>query len=183
MGHYELDYTLLGDFTRPGLADLLDLLRLAVVHRGGGWPEFWVPTRAEIEPCVIDNTIQCWLGTPDMGPRDTAHVDFWRASPEGRMFLLRGYFEDKGGWSGQSIEPGTIIDIGAPVGRVAECLSTRATLVRSLLLTKTLRCSSERVGTACADDDLARLIDGERSRCMMTALPGKMSLRSKQRLR
>ena len=38
------------------------------------------------------------------------------------MFLLRGYFEDKGSWSGRSIEPGTMIDIHAPVRRVAECL-------------------------------------------------------------
>jgi hypothetical protein len=38
------------------------------------------------------------------------------------MFLLRGYFEDKGSWSGRSIEPGTMIDIHAPVWRVAECL-------------------------------------------------------------
>jgi hypothetical protein len=121
LGRYELDYVLLGDFTRPGLADLLDLLRLAVRHRGG-LPEFWVPTRAEIEPHVIDNTIQCWLGTPAMGQRDTGHVDFWRAAPEGRMFLLRGYFEDKGSWSGNAIEPGKIIDIRAPVWRVAECL-------------------------------------------------------------
>ena len=121
LGRYELDYALLGDFTRPGLADLLDLLPMAL-RRGGGLPEFWVPTRAEIEPYAIDNTIQCWLGTPAMGPRDTGHVDFWRAAPEGRMFLLRGYFEDKGSWSGHTIEPGTIIDIDAPICRVAECL-------------------------------------------------------------
>jgi hypothetical protein len=121
LGHYELDYALLGNFTKPGLADLLDLLRLAV-RRGGGLPEFWVPTRAEIEPYVMDDAIQCWLGTPAMGPRDTGHVDFWRASPEGCMFLLRGYFEDKGSWSARSIEPGTIIDIDAPMWRVAECL-------------------------------------------------------------
>jgi hypothetical protein len=120
LGRYELDYALLGDFTRPGLADLLDLLRLAVRHRRG-WPEFWVPTRPpEIEPVAIDDTIQCWLGTPLMGKRDPGHVDFWRASPEGRMFLLRGYSEDNGGWD--KIESGTIIDISTPVWRVAECL-------------------------------------------------------------
>jgi len=43
-----------------GDADLLDLLPSAVKRRGG-LPEFWVPTRAEIEPVPIDNTIQCWL--------------------------------------------------------------------------------------------------------------------------
>jgi transcriptional regulator with XRE-family HTH domain len=131
LGRYELDYALLGDFTRPDLADLRDLLRLAV-RRRGGLPEFWVPTRTEIEPVPVDDTIQCWLGTPAMGPRDTGHVDFWRASPEGRMFLLRGYFEDKGSWSGRSIEPGPIIDIDAPMWRVAECLQ-HAHSVGSLL--------------------------------------------------
>jgi hypothetical protein len=58
LGGYELDYSLLGDFPRPSLIDLLDKLRLAVAHRRG-WPEFWVPTRAEIQPVPIDNTIQC----------------------------------------------------------------------------------------------------------------------------
>jgi transcriptional regulator with XRE-family HTH domain len=121
LGRYELDYALLGDFTRPTLAELRDKLELAVAHRRN-WPEFWVPTRDEIKPVVVDDTIQCWLGTPEMGERDPGHVDFWRASPEGRMFLLRGYFEDNGGWPGHKIEPGTIIDIRAPVWRVAECL-------------------------------------------------------------
>jgi hypothetical protein len=121
LGHYELDYALLGDFARPSLTELLEKLRLAVAHRSG-WPEFWVPSRAEIEPVPIDGTIQCWLGAPAMGRGDPGHVDFWRASPEGRMFLLRGYFEDIGGWPDHRIEPGTIFDFPAPIWRVAECL-------------------------------------------------------------
>jgi hypothetical protein len=88
LGRYELDYALLGDFPKPTLTELLNKLSLAVSHRRG-WPEFWVPTRPEIEPHVIDDTIQCWLGALKVPPRDPAHVDFWRASPEGRMFLLR----------------------------------------------------------------------------------------------
>ena len=39
LGRYELDYALLGDFTRPSLADLEELLRLAV-RIGGGLPGF-----------------------------------------------------------------------------------------------------------------------------------------------
>ena len=122
LGHYELDYELLGEFAKPSRTELLEKLRLAVAHRSN-WPEFWVPTRDEIRPVAIDGTIQCWLGTPEMGERDPGHVDFWRASPEGRMFLLRGYFEDTAGdWPSHPVEPGTIIDIREPVWRVAECL-------------------------------------------------------------
>jgi hypothetical protein len=131
LGRYELDYALLGDFDKPSLTELLDKLRLTVAHRSN-WPEFWVPTRPEIEPVPINDTIQCWLGTPAMGERDPGHVDFWRASPEGRMFLLRGYLEDIGGWPGHPIEPGTIIDIREPVWRVAECLD-HARILGSLL--------------------------------------------------
>ena len=78
----------MGDFARPSLAELREKLRLTVAHRSG-WPEFWVPTRDEIKPRALDGTIQCWLGASEMGERDPGHVDFWRASPEGRMFLLR----------------------------------------------------------------------------------------------
>jgi hypothetical protein len=132
LGRYELDYALLGDFAQPRRAELLEKLRLAVAHRSN-WPEFWVPSRDEIKPVAIDGTIQCWLGTPEMGERDPGHVDFWRASPEGRMFLLRGYFEDTaGGWPSYRVEPGTIIDIREPVWRVAECLD-HARILGSLL--------------------------------------------------
>jgi hypothetical protein len=130
LGRYELDYALLGDFSRPSLTELLEKLRLAVAHRSG-WPEFWVPPRGEIEP-PIDGTIQCWLGAPAMGRQDPGHVDFWQASPEGRMFLLRGYFEDIGGWPDHRIKPGTIFDIRAPIWRVAECLD-HARILGSLL--------------------------------------------------
>jgi transcriptional regulator with XRE-family HTH domain len=129
LGRYELDYALLGDFNKPDLADLLDKLSLAVAHRKS-WPEFWVPTRSEIKPAPINGTIQCWLGALGEPPRDTGHVDFWRASPDGRMFLLRGYFEDSGDW--REIEPGAIIDIRAPIWRVAECLQHARILSRLL---------------------------------------------------
>jgi hypothetical protein len=126
LGHYELDYALLGDFARPSLTELLEKLRLAVAHRSG-WPEFRVR-----EPSPIDDTIQCWLGTPAMGERDPGRVDFWRASPQGRMFLLRGYFEDIGGWADPRVKPGTIIYFSEPVWRVAECLD-HARILGSLI--------------------------------------------------
>jgi len=130
LGRFELDYALVGEFDPRSLPDLMDILQKARVRRG--WPQFWVPTRREIEPVPLDDTVQCWLGTPAMGPRDTGHVDFWRASPEGRMFLLRGYPEDAGGYPGHEIEPGSILDLRIPILNVAECLQ-HARLLGSLL--------------------------------------------------
>jgi hypothetical protein len=121
LGRYELDYALIGDIARPSLSDLLNKLRL-VAQRRSSWPQFWVPTREEIEPVPIDDVVQCWLGTPKMGHRDPSNVDFWRTSPEGRMFLLRGYFEDAGGFGGREIVPGSILDLHIPIRQVAECL-------------------------------------------------------------
>jgi hypothetical protein len=132
LGRYELDYALLGNFPRPSLTELRDKLSLAVAHRRG-WPEFWVPTGTEIEPVPIDSTVQCWFGAPVKDiPRDVGHVDFWRASPEGRLFLLRGYFEDMAGSRGDWVKPGMIIDVRMPIWRVAECLD-HARILGSLL--------------------------------------------------
>ena len=170
LGRYELDYALLGDFPKPGLGDLLDKLRLAVAHRRG-WPEFWIPTRQEIEPVPVDDTIQCWLGTPAMGHRDAGHVDFWRASPEGRMFLLRGNFEDKGGYPvGHVIEPGAIIDIQMPIWRVIFSHLSRMS-----------KSSLEHVGTDLPADGWALWTRCAASSCATTMSVARISSRSVQR--
>lgn len=86
-----------------------------------GWPPWWVPTREGIRPYPSAGGIECWLGgDSDNQFRDAASSDFWRASPKGLFFLLRGYDED-----GQHIEPdkpGTIMSIVVTIWRVGECL-------------------------------------------------------------
>lgn len=47
-------------------------------------------------------------------------ADFWRVSPEGAAFLLRGYQEDSNEL--QDLEPGIGLDLILPVWRIAECL-------------------------------------------------------------
>jgi hypothetical protein len=136
LGRYEFDYALLGEFERPSLADLLGRLRQAVV-RHTGWPEFWVPTREEIQPHPVGDAIQCWIGTPEMGARDSAHVDFWRVSPNGRAFLLRGFAEDSR--LIKHIEPGAMIDITNPIWRVGECLLHAGNLGSTFVAHETLR--------------------------------------------
>jgi hypothetical protein len=121
---------LLGIFDRPSLADLLEMLRQSV-GRHSGWPEFWVPPRQELEPVAFDDMIDCWIGAPiaELAYDDSAHVDFWRASPDGRMFLLRGYAEDADNIArGRRIKPGATFDIVMPTLRVGECLLHAASL-------------------------------------------------------
>ncbi|MCA3362096.1 MAG: helix-turn-helix transcriptional regulator, partial [Roseomonas sp.] len=92
-GWYRFDYCLEGDLKTPSLTAFEAILDKAVT-RHTGWPVFWVPQRPEIAPREVDGTIECWLapnghnGTR-RGFDDAAHSDFWRATPTGRLFLIR----------------------------------------------------------------------------------------------
>lgn len=127
-GRVELDYALIGSFRRPTLAELLDMLRRAEVRHSGN-TEFWVPHHPA--PIPSDDTVECWLGGGEF--RKPAHLsDFWRASPEGRLFMFRGYVEDSGPWPTQAIEPGMMLDIRVPIYLVGECLLHAANLAALL---------------------------------------------------
>lgn len=122
LGVWAVAYELLGDFERPSLAQLLEILDTVRGHETG-WPPWWVPTRADIKPYVYEASIECWLaseGDATNKARDPAHADFWRASPEGKMFLVRGYQEDS--TENERYKVGTIFDVTLPVWRVGEVL-------------------------------------------------------------
>jgi hypothetical protein len=119
-------------------ARLPEVLQASVV-RHTGWPPFWYPTRAGIEPYLFDGLVECWLGgdpQTQLANRDPALSDFWRISPEGVAFLLRGYDEDSIAVQRphQPIaEPGTLFDITVPVWRVGETMLHAASLARNLV--------------------------------------------------
>jgi hypothetical protein len=95
--------------------------------RESGWPPWWVPDRDPISPYVADGAIECLIAeaaTAENAWRsqrlfDASHSDFWRASPAGNLFLLRGYQEDG---AEADFAPGTRLDISLPIWRVGECL-------------------------------------------------------------
>jgi len=116
-GIWIVAYSIVGDFQPPTRSNFLDILK-KVEGRETGWPAWWVPTRGEIAAYPYNGLIECWLA-PRSRFEDAAHSDFWRASPKGMMFLLRGYQEDS---NSDRIEPGTIFDLTLPVWRVGECL-------------------------------------------------------------
>jgi hypothetical protein len=126
-GTWHVAYSILGNLRPLTLGELLDILRKVKGHETG-WPPWWVPTRDEIEPYPYEGVVECWLketrstslfdDSRSDNFRFTANSDFWRASPKGMMFLLRGYQED----SSPRLHPGTVLDVTLPIWRTGECL-------------------------------------------------------------
>lgn len=128
LGHFAAAYRLRGAFERPSLADLKDILNRATV-RHTGWPAFWVPTRQGISPYIHDNALECWLARDEYNS-DAAHADFWRVSPNGDAFLIRGLQEDSAD-NTRSV-PGKGFDLTIPTWRVGEVLLHAENMAREL---------------------------------------------------
>jgi hypothetical protein len=126
-GHFCIAYEIVGERRQIAPARFPEVLRASVV-RHTGWPPFWYPARAGIEPYPIDGAVECWMGGDNQTPpehRDGAHSDFWRIHPDGMAFLLRGYQEDGGDVQQASrtpIPPASVFDITLPVWRIGEAL-------------------------------------------------------------
>jgi transcriptional regulator with XRE-family HTH domain len=130
-GWYRIDYALEGDLKDIELHKLKGLLK-QVEMRETGWPMFLDSNRKELGPYEIDGTLECWLQPGgdkiDRPFSDAAHCDFWRAAPNGRMFLIRGYQED----TQLTFAPGSIFDTTLVIWRLAEGLSHAARLAALL---------------------------------------------------
>ena len=121
-GVWTVAYAIIGDFKLPSLSELLEALRKVEGHESG-WPPWWVPTRDPIKPYPYERVAECLIAEPEEDRfSDGAHSDFWRASPEGKLFLLRGYQDDGHDARRQGVQPGTVLDLELPVWRVGECL-------------------------------------------------------------
>jgi len=105
------------------------VLRQAVIHHTG-WPMFWLPKRPELEVHEVEGVLECWLAPGDGGIDrpfyNAATCDFWRASPSGRMFLIRGYQED----TQETFPSGTVFDVTLPIWRIAEAFLHAAKLAK-----------------------------------------------------
>ena len=137
-GYFWVAYRINGDLKSLPSAEFVDLLRKSVV-RHSGWPPFWVPNPVEIAPYQSDSAVECWHGRQrqEGEQSDPAHSDFWRISPKGFAFLLRGYQEDsltpeRHGALGRSVVPGQEFDLTIPVWRMGEVMLHAAQLSRNL---------------------------------------------------
>lgn len=117
IGSYEFAFQLQGVPTVT-LPELNRLLERASTVKHTGWGPFVNLTRPPIAPVPANGTIEAWLGNPNEGVSDPRHADFWRASPEGRLYQLRGYDEDYM----RGAIPGCAIDITTPIWRLGEAM-------------------------------------------------------------
>jgi transcriptional regulator with XRE-family HTH domain len=124
-GVWSAAYVLTGQLVRPGRAAFLEILHQVRGHETG-WVPWWVPTREEIRPRPVDGLIECWHKDGNLG--GPSHSDFWRASPDGMMYLLRGYQED----DAESLRPGTELSLTIPAWRAAEVLLHASRLATAL---------------------------------------------------
>ncbi len=125
-GYFAVAYQIIGDFDPLRGADLLEALGRGEV-RHTGWPPFSILPRREIEPYMFDDNVECWLVRAGE-ERDPALSDFWRASPDARLFLMRGYQGDA--LQNRGIVPGTLFEITLPVWRIGEVLLHSASMAR-----------------------------------------------------
>ncbi len=120
-GYYEMGFSLIGAQPTNGLFEVKD--RLAVARRITltGWPPFLEIPVPGLAPYIHERYIEAWVGRPvsdrRMQPK-TYTSDFWRASSDGKLYTIRGYFED----GLEQIQQGKYFDIGLPVRRIAEGL-------------------------------------------------------------
>jgi hypothetical protein len=128
LGYYRFAYQLRGQFGRPSLTRLRDMLAAAEVRFS--WPHWSVYTREELRPAPVDDTIECWLGRRENSGESTPdELDYWRVSPAGRAYSIRGLNEDS---HPDLVQPGTGFDISAPTRRLADGLTHASNLARQL---------------------------------------------------
>lgn len=117
LGTYTVAYLVEGDFESLPPARLRDALARVEGHETG-LPAWWLPSRGPIAPRFCADAVEVWLGE-DPVHGDPGHLDYWRASPEGKLVLVRDYEEDG---SIRGLERGTAIAIELPIWRTGECL-------------------------------------------------------------
>lgn len=139
-GRYELTFEIDEAPRAQSLAELRHRLATAGEIKHTGWGPFVTLHRPELAPRVVDGKIEAWLGVPEVDrfQRNPGHCDFWRASPDGQLFLLRGFDED----GSERTQPGQAFDITLPVWRIGEAMLFSARLARQFgeNPTVTVRC-------------------------------------------
>lgn len=128
-GFYDVSFAIDGVFRRPSIAELRTIIQQEV-RSHSGWPPFLTISREPYTPRPIDGAIEVWMGPDIDGSFDVpAHLDFWRASPEGYLFTRRGYSEDGGV---RDIAPGTSFDITTPTWRLGEAILQASYIARAM---------------------------------------------------
>jgi hypothetical protein len=127
-GFRELAFQIRNVPRSPSLHELRRRMNVAEEIRLTGWHPFLHLDREPFAPRVVDGAIETWLGLQEDNsfPRHSDQCDFWRASLDGCLYMIRGYDED----SLDGRAPGALFDVTLPIWRVAEPLLHVARLAR-----------------------------------------------------
>lgn len=133
-GHYEIAIAPANIQSVVDLPELNDRLAVAQRVRTSGWPPFMDIGVADLNPYPYEGCIEAWLGKPS--PRniysDPHYADFWRASPTGQLYLIRGYLEDGAASTvSRQRSPGATLALDISVIRVWECLRFASHFMRT----------------------------------------------------
>lgn len=118
LGTWSACYRLLGIAEQPDLRRFVAIMREVRGHETG-WPPWLMPDRSDDGPRPVGGLVECWFSEMDFG--DAAHADFWRADPQGRLCLIRGFPEDSTRYP-MAPRPGVGLDLTLPIMSAGECL-------------------------------------------------------------
>lgn len=126
-GYYEMGFSLVGAQPANGLVEVKNRLATARKIPLTGWPTFLEMSTPGRASYAHDNFVEAWIGRPvhaDSMEREPAYCDFWRVSTDGKLYTIRGYFEDGAELipGGKRIPAGEVFDVTLPVWRIAEGL-------------------------------------------------------------
>ncbi len=129
-GYYEMAFALDGAEPTASLGELQERLGVARRIKLTGWSTFLQMNSTGLAPYPHGEFVEAWVGRPvrpeSMQARP-AHCDFWRASPAGQLYTVRGYAED----GLDRFTPGTVFDLSMPVWRIGEGLLFAARLAET----------------------------------------------------
>ena len=121
-GYYEMSFALVDVPPTKDLTTLQDRMRTADQTNLSGWPPFMDINIRGLSPRPHENSVEAWLGGPTPGRNrfsDPNCCDYWRASPDGKLYTIRGYDEDA---LDDGTPPGCVLYVTLPFSRIAEGL-------------------------------------------------------------
>ncbi len=120
-GGYDIAIAIEGDIEPSTLPELMQKIETAHNVKLTGWPAFLTLNRQPLAPHPVQGAIETWLGFEAAEDRrfgDPGHQDFWWISPEGLLYMKRGFQED----GLPDVDPGTLLDFSLPIWRTGEAL-------------------------------------------------------------
>lgn len=128
-GYYDLSFVLEGNFDKPTISKLRQIIEQENRNHSG-WPPFLTLNRVPYMLNNVNGAVQFWRGPETDGRTDApAKHDFWRISPDGYFFTRCGYWEDSGV---EGTVPGKGFDISIPIWRLGEAILQVSYIAKAL---------------------------------------------------